>query len=364
MAKSRGEPDKGGQAEEALREYFAENGSFVLRGIPVRSGTEDVTDVDLWVYGRPNAYSRHITIVDIKNKRRGKPFERAIWVKGLQTMLRADEAILATQGAKPSVYEFAAKSDVRVISGPIFDAVVKRFSAARERISAEQADHEWKNTNIDRKSLKTIIDDAKSNISDGITFSALNRWVDQAAELLRLAVERERHPGPITRGAYLMCALVAIGADFLGREKALSEAPQRKAYFKSGLLFGSSEKSTGNSFLDFAESVVTEFADPTGGIAAQIRTGFDKAVLSMPIDGLIEFFSRAGSGAQLHKGAFGLEKECYSINLKHPSKIDSLEAKIIIGLISDYAGVARKDILGEQMLSVEPEEEEQGSLPL
>lgn len=364
MTTKRSVTDKGGQAEEALREYFAQTGSFVLRGVPVRSGTEDVTDVDLWVYARPSAYSRHVAIVDIKNKRRGKPFERAIWVKGLQTTLKADEAILATQGAKPSVYEFAAKANVRVISGTVFEAVVKRYSAGQARMSAEEADIGWKNINVDRNNLKAMVDEAKSYIADGITFAALNRWVDQASDLLRLAVERERRPGPITRAAYLICALVAIGADFLGKEQALSETSQRMDFFRSGLLFGNTEKSAGNSYLDFAESVVTEFSDPTGATAAQIRTGFDKAVLNMPIDGLIEFFSRVSSGAQLYKGAVSLEKECYALDVVHPSKIESVEAKIIIGLISDYAGITRKDILGGQAVFVEPEEEEQGSLPL
>lgn len=38
--------DKGGQAEEALRNYFRNLGAFVLRGVPIREGRDDITDVD------------------------------------------------------------------------------------------------------------------------------------------------------------------------------------------------------------------------------------------------------------------------------------------------------------------------------
>jgi hypothetical protein len=95
--------DKGGIAEEALREYFKSLGSFVLRGIPVQEGGEHVTDIDLWVYTRTSAHARNVSIVDIKNQKRGKAFERAIWVKGLQSALRADDAIIASQGARLSL---------------------------------------------------------------------------------------------------------------------------------------------------------------------------------------------------------------------------------------------------------------------
>lgn len=348
MAARNAKSDKGGTAEEALHEYFLLTGAFVLRGVPVRSGLEDVTDVDLWVYSRTNSFARHISIVDIKNKRRGKAFERAVWVKGLQSLLGADQAIIATQGAKPEVYDFASTLDVRVISGTLFKSLIKKYSTTNTRLTAEIIDQEWKSTRISRANLKAIMDEEKSHISAGMSFAALNSWLDKAGELLKLSVERERKPGPITRAAYLTCALVAIGADFISREQALSEASVRKDFFRNGLLFGNADSSSGKSYTNFTETMVTEYADPTGALAAQIRSGFEKAVSNMPLQGLVEFFSRANSSAELYKGAIRLEAECYASEITHPSKLNSIEAKTIIGLISDYAGIPRRDILGEK----------------
>ncbi|MER9891771.1 hypothetical protein NKJ40_06650 [Mesorhizobium sp. M0119] len=338
--------DKGGAAEEALREYFKSLGSFVLRGIPVREAGEDVTDVDLWVYTRTSAHARHVSIVDIKNKKRGKAFERAIWVKGLQSALRADEAIIASQGAKDSVYAFSSRLNVRVISSSVFDAIVKRYAGEDQRLSNEEVDELWRMIAVGSANLKVQMDSVKVEISRGISFPALNHWVDEAANLLKLGVERERKPGPITRAAYMCSALVGIGADYLGKEHSLSEVSMRREYFRQGLLFGRTDAAASKSYVQFAENVVTEFFDPSGATAARIRAGFETAVEKMPVQGLVEFFAKPNVGTELLKGAIGLEAACFSRTVPHPSELGSLEAKTIIGLVSDYAGLRRKDVLG------------------
>lgn len=338
--------DKGGVAEEALREYFKSLGSFVLRGIPVREAGEDVTDVDLWVYTRTSAHSRHVAIVDIKNKKRGKAFERAIWVKGLQAALKADEAIIASQGAKDSVHAFSGRLNVRVISSSVFDAIVKRFANDEGRLSNEEVDEVWKSASIGPTSLKVRMDSVKVEISRGIAFPALNHWVDEAATYLKLAVERERQPGPFTRAAYLTSALVAVGADYLGKEHSLSDSSMRKDYFRQGLLFGRTEPGATKSYLDFAENVVSEFFDPSGAASARVRAGFEDAVDKLPIQGLVEFFAKPNSGTELLRGAVALEAACFSSALPRASELGSVEAKTIIGLLSDYAGLRRKDVLG------------------
>jgi hypothetical protein len=142
MAKDVKPMEKGGVAEEALREYFANLGSFVVCGVPRKAAGQDVTDVDLWAYSRTSAYSRNITIVDIKNKLRGKPFERVVWVKGLQSAIGADEAIITTQGANSAVYDSAQRMGNRVISSNLFDAVVKKYSTDNERLHTEDLEAE------------------------------------------------------------------------------------------------------------------------------------------------------------------------------------------------------------------------------
>ncbi|MDF8357290.1 hypothetical protein [Ensifer adhaerens] len=368
MAKSTEGTDKGGLAEEALREYFKGLGSFVLRGLPVKEGSETVTDIDLWVYTRSSPLSRHITIVDIKNKKRGKAFERAIWLKGLQAAVGADDAVIATQGARDSAFKFANRLQIKVLSSGIFDAIVKRYSKDGERLSLEEVDGLWRTVSLGASNVSTIMETARLEVSRGIDFAALNHWVDDAVRFLKEARDRERPmTGPLTRAFYYCCALVAIGADYLGRAHVLSDHDARKEHFRSGMIFGQNDDAAAKRYLDFAESVATEFLDQSGAAAAQIRSGFERAASELPVEGLVEFFSRGNSGSELFKAAQALEEAAFSKACVRPSELRSIEAKVVIGLLSDYGNIRRSEILGlsEPSGKTKPEDViSQGSLPV
>ena len=367
-ASSRVALSKGRLAEECLREYFRSLGSFVLRNVPVREGSEDVTDIDLWVYTRATAHSRHVAIVDIKNKRRGKAFERAIWIKGLQSALGADEAIIASQGVTDSAQKFSERLAIRVISRSVFDAIVKQYSNQNDRLTDEELNQIWKKLAIGRTNLKSRIELVKSEISRAIDFRTLNIWLDEGAELLKLATEREQEAGPITRSAYFCCALISVGADYLGKHHSLSDTATRQDFFRQGMLFGRSDLGATRAYLDFTENMVKEFLDGSGSSSAQIRAGFEKAVEKLPIQGLVEFFSRSYSGPELLKAAIALENACHAKIVPTPRELPSIEAKMVIGLISDYAGLRRKDVLGVKeeakpnQRSIDSDQNQQGKL--
>ncbi|NTI85650.1 hypothetical protein G6L87_01075 [Agrobacterium rhizogenes] len=368
MAKGTEVIDKGGIAEEALREYFKGLGSFVLRGVPVKEGSETVTDIDLWVYTRSSPLSRHVTIVDIKNKKRGKAFERAIWLKGLQAAVGADDAVIATQGAKESAFTFAKRLQIKVLSSGVFDAIVKRYSKESQRLPFEEIEGQWRQVTLGVSNLAAMMESARLEVSKGIDFSALNHWVDDAVRLLKEARDRERPmTGPITRAFYYCCALIAIAADYLGREHVLSDHDARKEHFASGMIFGQNDGAAARKYLDFAESVATEFLDQSGAAAAQIRSGFERAASELPVEGLVEFFSRANSGQELFKAAQALDDAAFGAECERPSELKSIEAKVVIGLLSDYGGVRRSEILGGSEASRKQKSDDsvpQGSLPI
>jgi len=342
-----GEIDKGGRAEEALREYFRGSGSYVMRGIPVREDGEDVTDIDLWIYTRASAHSRHVAIADIKNKKRSRAFERVVWVKGLQAALGADEAIIATQASKGSAQSFASRLGVRTISGSVLSAIVNRYSINEERLSLEELNDNWKSINNGTSSIKSIIETIKNEISSGLTFQALNRCVDEASALFLLSVERERNlSGPIMRAAFLCTSLVTIIADYLGKEHSFSDQNTRQNFFRQGLIFGRSDEGATKSYMDFAEHVATEFIDPSGASAAKIRKSFERAVEAMPVQSLVDLFSKPTAGSELFKAALALEHSAFAVKPLRPSELESIEAKAVIGIICDYAGLRRKDIMG------------------
>ena len=159
-------------------------------------------------------------------------------------------------------------------------------------------------------------------------------------------VERERCSGPITRGVYLCCALVAVAADYLGRTHSFSANEAREGFFREGMLFGRHDGDAKKAYVEFAESAVTEFLDNSGASAAKVRTGLEEAIRNMPVQALAEFFGRPQASTDLWNAALALEKACYAKQISAPRDLDCVEAKKVIGLISDYAGVKRRDVLG------------------
>jgi hypothetical protein len=132
----------------------------------------------------------------------------------------------------------------------------------------------------------------------------------------------------------------------LGKSHSLSDAEVRREFFRQGLLFGPSAFDQRRTYLEFAENVVTEYLDSSGSAASQIRSGFEKSIERMPLQGLVEFFSRPNAGQELLKAAIALEDACHARTVVSPRDLVSLEAKMVIGLISDYAGLKRQEVLG------------------
>ena len=235
---------------------------------------------------------------------------------------------------------------VRVLSSNTFRAILKKYGERADRICNENLFARWKLVQLPGpENLKTCIEDALAELAAGISFSALNGWIDDATLLFKEALDRERKPGDITRAAYFCSALVALGADYLGRELSFADTELRFDRFRQGLLFGRVDPDASRSYIDFAEKIVTDYLDPTGAAAAAIRTGFEQAVEKLPITGLVEFFAKPAAGKELIDGAIALEAAAYARDVSRSAELRP-EARSIIGLLLDYAGLPRTAFLG------------------
>src|ERR1700730_5445349 len=98
---------KGELMEELVRNYFMSLGYFTVRGIKFRYQNNDVTDIDLFLYGRNSTLTRQRINVDIKNKKTPQAFERIVWANGLMKILNFDSCIVATTDGRPVLHSFA-----------------------------------------------------------------------------------------------------------------------------------------------------------------------------------------------------------------------------------------------------------------
>jgi hypothetical protein len=107
---------KGAGLEELVRAYFDRQGFFALRGVCYQFEDEEVTDIDAWLYGRQSASVRTRTIVDVKDKRSPKAFERVLWARGMQLALGCDRAIVATTDRGAKIVRFAHQQKVALLT--------------------------------------------------------------------------------------------------------------------------------------------------------------------------------------------------------------------------------------------------------
>ena len=337
--------DKGGAAEEALRLYFQQLGAFVVRGVKVRAGKDHVTDIDLWVYTRASVHARHIAIVDIKNKKRAKGYERLIWLKGLQAAVGANEAIIATTATKDDLVPFATRMGLKLLSSQVFKAVMARYSGASDRFASEDLEQMWRSVKFEGgETLAARMETNLVEIGFGLSFTALNIWIDEAAKLLVHSHDHERGPAAIARAVLLCASLVAIGADYVGKTAAFGDTESRRTYFREGLVFGNAADGAASRYLRFAERVATDYLDKTGAAAATIRSGFQRAVENLPVGPFIDFFSRPAAGRELIDAAIQLEAAAFARAAPNFAGLPP-EAKTIIGLLIDYAGLDRRKFL-------------------
>ena len=174
--------NKGHKAEECLRGYFLKSGYYVVRGVPFIYEGFNVTDIDLWLYGRASSVSREITIVDVKNKKTPQAIERIFWVQGLRQATNATNAVVATTDNRQEVKDFGNDLGILVLDGKFlkklknsYDPVAERlwdeeFSSTIEEYSLGKLDGDWKGRIVECKSL----------LSKALSFDSCNEWLAHA----------------------------------------------------------------------------------------------------------------------------------------------------------------------------------------
>ncbi len=212
--------------EELLKSYFWLAGYFVVRGLPYRIDTEDITDVDLWLYERPGASTRRRLIVDIKYRRSPRATERIIWTRGLQLALAVDTGIVATTDNRPSTRRLAKSLGIVLLdghaitrltqSGQLKESGQLQFEEMESLVKAtdrERRSNEWRSTfHESRASLLTGlgVQSANKNLKANAFFAEQVTFAHPGSDQAQLGM----------RLVLFTSSLVAISLDFMLADQA------------------------------------------------------------------------------------------------------------------------------------------------
>lgn len=336
---------KGPAAEEALRNYFLSIGYFVIRGSKFRFNRFDVTDIDLWLYGRSSALSRERLNVDIKNKKTPQALERIFWAKGLQSVLNLDGCIVATTDVRPDVREFGLQHQVKVLDGRFLSRLTHSSRSHLQRITEEQL-----LSQLDKASLGKLGGDwrgryeaNKSRVLDSLTFDGCNAWLDDIGYFLGQLQESLSDPAPAWRMVYVTGAYFLVSVDFILREHVAIEQEQRRVLLDSGFRYGVAGKMFTEKVGRMAAALVGSVVSQPG-LADTIEHELSQQAAGVKADILAEYFSKSATQSGLFETARELEASAFRIEVPMPSSLSST-VQSLLGVMADFFGLDRKRVL-------------------
>lgn len=324
---------KGELMEELLRNYFLSLGYYVVRGIKYKYEGCDITDVDLYLYGRSSSLTRERINVDIKNKKSPQAFERILWVNGLRHLLNFDYCVVATTDQRPVINTFGNLHNTIILDGA-FLAKLKANSFP-ERLTEDdflEKLSKYKSYNtFQNKDWRYIYEVSKSRLLTEMDFSGFNSELFVLKYYLEKILIDQQKREIAMRMAYITLSHLLIIIDFIIKDIAFLDSIGREKKLSDGFKFGN----LGKEGVDKIISMAVQIA------GSKTANSVIKSLNSIPTDILKDFFSKNENTKNLFGWAKEFERIGYNRQFINPEDLDT-SLKGVLSVMLDYIGVERK----------------------
>lgn len=337
--------DKGGLAEECVKSFISDSGTFTVRSLKLIHDGEEVTDVDVWVYGKSNSFSRYKQIIDIKNKKSPAVLERILWTKGLQSILKAESAVVATTNSKASVRSFAEDHNITLIDGVALQTIIKNYENKLDRFPDEYFDELLRSKSPAHNKLGELYISSKTFLLKNLDFDGCNAWLENCRSIMKGSLTSDDLGAYALRVLFLQISYFLIGLDYCLVSKVFDSEEHRKKYLQDGFFFGELGKKGIERIIDNGISIA-KLAQPNSSISkSMIREAITHAGTAQNFDLLVEHFSKHEVRKELFSLARDFENLGFQTQLKSPNEL-SPDQKSLILLLSDVFEVKREAIMG------------------
>ncbi|HCY76379.1 MAG TPA: hypothetical protein DHV28_10700 [Ignavibacteriales bacterium] len=324
---------KGELMEELLRNYFLNLGYYVARSVKFQYDGFDITDVDLYLYGRSSSLTRQRINVDIKNKKSPQAFERILWANGLMKLLNFDSSIVATTDQRPVIQRFGQLHNTVILDGSFLSKL--RANTLPDRLSEEEflsklSNHKSYKT-FSNKDWRYIYESSKSKLLTEQDFSGFNSVLSILIYFIEKAIIDEQKREDATRMTYIILSHLLIIIDYIVKDIAFLETSKREKKLSDGFRFGN----LGEVGVDKVISMAVQIS---GNRSAG---SFLKSLENIPTDILKDFFSKNENSKNLFNWAKDFENLGFKKTFINPELIES-PLKGVISVILDFANIERR----------------------
>jgi hypothetical protein len=344
---------KGAGLEELARAFFVRQGFVAIRSVSIQFEDEEITDVDVWLYARQGAGIRTRGLVDVKDKKSPKAFERVLWVRGMQLALGCDRAFVATTDASPKVIRFAQQQKVALVPASLLrrqvDKQLDRLSLEElisniQQFTSHKQDGDW---------LKQIAA-AKSAVVSLPPYPAFNKAMSVFRFFAERAATRPQHREQALRGAYLAAALASVALDAASERLAFEENVVRQKLLYEGVTYGDVGDGRVKSSINTVLGVIANGVNNGKVIARQTGDAINEMFASLRAEIIAEFFAKGENLQMLFAVARELEGKAHARSRSEMTTM-SVEAKSVLGVFADFVGAKRTPLFSPDFASVSPD---------
>jgi len=217
--------------------YFQAHGYLVRRSVSlaVAAGTADATDIDLLAIRFSVPLAEERLVADCKDRRKPKPFERILWVRGLASFANAGKAIVVLPRSVWQAREFANQGGVEIIESLEIEKFLKTtaksfvpFGEASNELSVRRG----QNSNRELARESTAL---RQMLVTGHPLTNLNRIISRLSKI-----------GKIREGDFWMLRYICFDAAVIASVMLVRFAAESKwtpekdwsAYARKKLTFG------------------------------------------------------------------------------------------------------------------------------
>jgi len=343
---------KGAGLEELARAYFARQGFVAIRSVSIQFEEEEVTDVDVWLYGRQGGGVRTRALVDVKDKKSPKAFERVMWARGMQLALGCDRAVVTTTDTNAKVTRFAQQQKVALLTAAFLrhwaggDDVLKERLSLEELISSVQS---YAGQKQDGDWIKQIAM-AKSAAVSLAPYPAFNRAISSFRFFAERAATRPQHREQALRGAFLSAALACMALDAALERHAFEDPATRHRLLYSGVTYGDAGDNRVQASIDTVLAVISNGVKNGRAIARQTSDALEEMFTEVRAEIIAEFFAKEQNASHLFPVARELEFRAHARSRTEMTAL-SVEAKSIVGVFADFVGAKRTALMSNDFVT-------------
>ncbi len=334
--KKQGELFKGELMEEKLRVYFQNNGYYVARGVKYNFEGNEITDIDLFLYGRTSSISRERTNVDIKNKKNPKAFERILWAKGLQILLEFDSCVVATTDKRELIRNYGLRHQTTILDGNFLQKLSYDIT---QRITEEDLLIQFNKIKsykiYKNQTWKTIYENSKSRLLSELDFSGYNSSIIDLNYFLNKCFDKQKKENAL-RASYIVLSHSLLILDFILKDIAFLEPNLRKESLNNGFKYGNLGREGVNRTIDMAVKI--------GGSKISANE-IKKTLETTEMDILKEYFSKAETTKNIFKWAIKFEQLAFQKVIPNPNDLEP-DLKSTLAIMLDHFNINRKNYFG------------------